>query len=292
MKNFKRLLTFFLAITLFATSLFLTSCSTEQVEEKGESLNGTVVSENDTDLNEVTDNVDVTSENSVEEDTTSSENETEKVTDVEATTLKSNDKTFTVEEIVELYNKSANAVKTNAVKVVKNFEKRSIGELKMPAAIQGAAESFLPTFIKDDTDPIVYDTKDEIKTEFIVPNQNYVSRLTANDVVKATCTDNGKEYIITIKVKDEKNPVSGKGVGSAFDVIEAADVAKKAPSFVKELSTYYSDCEIKATINKSTGRLTHAVYTTPVKLNVIVDFLGTHNVTANFKYMKDYSITY
>ncbi len=198
----------------------------------------------------------------------------------------------TAEEIVAYFNTAANKIKTDAVKVVKNYEKRSIGELVVPDILQSTAESLLPTFIKDDTEPIIYDTREEIQSEYIVPNQSYVSRLTAADVVKATCVDNGKEYEIYFKLKNEKNPVSGKGVGSVCDVIEAHDVAEKAPSFVKNFETEYTDCEVRATIDKKTGRVIHATYSTPVALNVTVDMLGTHNVTANFIYVKDYTITY
>ncbi len=198
----------------------------------------------------------------------------------------------TTEEIVAYFNESANKIKKDAVKVVKNFEKRSIGELIVPDILQSTAESLIPAVIKDDTEPIVYDTKEDIKTEFIVPEKDYVSRLTPADVAKATCTDNGKTYKIYFRLKDEKNPVSGKGVGSVCDVIEAHEVAEKAPSFVKELSTYYRNCEVTATIDKATGRVTHIVYSTPVALSVTVDLFGTHNVTANFTYVKDYTITY
>ncbi len=198
----------------------------------------------------------------------------------------------TAEEIVEYFNTCANKVKTEAVKVVKNFEKRKVGDLKAPKAIEGMGQSLTETFLGDDNDPIVYGTKEEIRTNYIVPDKDYVSRLTAGDVVTATCKDNGKTYEIYFKLKNEKNPVSGKGVGSVCDVIEAHDVAKKAPAFVKELSTNYTNCEVTATIDKETGRMIHAVYSTPVALNVIVDMFGTHEITANFTYIKDFSITY
>ncbi len=298
MKIFKKIWLSVVAVLLVVLSLFLiTSCSRDNNADEQANADVEETTENkDVVLDE---NEDVTKADepkttviSDEEVSTSADKKEEVSGSKTDVTVKEDKKQLTTEQIVEIYNSGANAVKKDAEKVVKNFEKRSIGELKLPDALQSTAEKLLPNFIKDDTEPIVYATKEEIKTEFIVPNQSYVSRLTANDVEKATCTDNGKEYIIYIKVKDEKNPASGKGVGAAFDVIEAADVAQKAPSFVKELSTYYTDCEIKATIDKATGKMTHAVYSTPVKLYVVVELFGTHNVTANFKYVKDYSVTY
>lgn len=196
------------------------------------------------------------------------------------------------EEMVAYFNECANKVKKDATKVVKNFEKRIVGEVVVPDVLQSTAEDLIKDNMKDDTEPIVYATKEDIKTNFLVPNQNYVSCLKASDVVKADCKDNGKEYVIYFKVKDEKNPRAGSGVGSVFDVIETYEIAEKAPSFLKEFSTEYYNCEVTATIDKETGRMTHALYSTPLKLNVVVDMFGTHSATVGLTFIKDYSITY
>lgn len=196
------------------------------------------------------------------------------------------------EEMVAYFNECANKVKTDATKVVKNYEKRIVSDLVVPDALQSVAESLIKDNMKDDTEPIVYDTKEEIKENFLVPGQEYVSCLKASDVEKAECKDNGKEYVIYFKLKEEKNPTSGSGVGSVCDVIETNEVTEKAPSFLEEFSTYYYDCEVTATIDKATGRMTHAVYSTPLKFNVVVNLFGTHTASANLTFIKDFSITY
>ena len=196
------------------------------------------------------------------------------------------------EEMVAYFNECANKVKTEATQVVKNSEKRNVGEIVVPDVLQSTAESLLSSNMKDDTEATVYDTKEEIKENFLVPNQSYVSCLKASDVVKADCKDNGKEYVIYFKLKDEKNPRAGSGVGSVCDVIETYEVAEKAPSFLEEFSTNYYDCEVTATIDKATGRMTHAVYSTPLKLNVVVSLFGTHSASVGLTFVKDYSITY
>lgn len=196
------------------------------------------------------------------------------------------------EEMIAYFNKCANKVKTGATKVVKNHEKRIVGEVVVPDVLQSMAEDLLKSNMKDDTDPIVYATKEEIRDNFLVPNQDYVSCVKASDVVKADCTDNGKEYVIYLKLKDEKNPRAGSGVGSVCDVIETYEIAEKAPSFLEEFSTEYYDCEVTATIDKATGRMTHAVYSTPLKLNVVVSLFGTHSASVGLTFVKDYSITY
>ena len=145
--------------------------------------------------------------------------------------------------------------------------------------------------MKDDTDPIVYDTKEDIAENYLVPKQDYVSRLKAKDVEKAVCTDNGKEYEIYILLKTEKNPAVGEGVGSVCDIIEASEVAESV-SFVEDFSTEYYNCEVKATIDKALGRVTHIIYSTPLVINLKVNLFGTHTGSAGLTFVKDYTITY
>lgn len=177
-------------------------------------------------------------------------------------------------------------------KVVKNYEKRNVDDLVVPKALESMSDTFINEVMADDTEPIVYATKEEIRENFIVPGQDYVSRLKASDVAKADCKDNGKEYIIYFKLKDEKNPKAGSGVGSVCDVIETHEIAEKAPSFLEDFSATYYNCEVTATIDKATGRMTHVVYSTPLTMSVVVNLLGTHNVGASITFIKDYSIIY
>ena len=198
----------------------------------------------------------------------------------------------TPEEMVEFFNTSANKVKADATEVVKNFEKRIVGELVVPSVLQSLAETLLKENMKDDTDPIDYSTKEEIRENFLVPSQDYVSCLKAEDVETISYKDNGAEYEFYIKLKDEKDPRAGSGVGSVCDVIETYEVEEKAPSFLEEFSTSYYDCEVTATIDKETGRVTHIVYSTPLTLNVVANLFGTQTASVGFTFVKDYTITY
>lgn len=215
---------------------------------------------------------------------------TEKTTTVEAESTAAE---MTTEEIVDLFNSSANRIKTEAVKVVKNYEKRNLDEdeLDMPKVLEAVAETMIPVFMKDDTEPIVYDTSEEISSEYQVPNQPYVSKMKVSDVAQASCEDNGKEYFITIRLKREDSPLPGSGVGAVFDVIEANEVAEKA-SFIEKFTTEYYNCTVKVRINKETGRVVWSNYTTPLVLNITVNMFGTHNVSAGLTFEKDYTVTY
>ena len=192
--------------------------------------------------------------------------------------------------IVEYFNTGANRVKTEAVRVTKNYEKRTIGEMVVPQALQSTADSVVRQYLSDDTTPVVYSTQSEIRENFIVPKQDYVSCLTTQDIKDITITDAGEDFEICIYLKDEENPVSGSGVGSVCDVIEAGDVANN--KMVQNFSTKYYNCVVKAKFNKASGRMVWANYTTPLTLDVTVNLLGTHNAKIGLTFEKDYVIEY
>lgn len=239
----------------------------------------------DTVATEVTDSDDITAVN-FEETTTETVSQTEVETTTEATPS-------TVEEIVAYFNTSVNKVKPIAKKVVKNYEKRTVNEDKVvfPAGLESAAEKMMASFMKDDNDPIVYETREDITNEFIVPNQYYSSRLKSEWVKSATLTDKGEQYIVYIKLRDQENPTAGNGIGSVCDVIEVAEVAEKA-SFVERFTADYYNCEITATIDKASGNVVHIRYITPVALEMTVNMFGTHDASVGFTFEKDYTITY
>lgn len=290
-----------LAITLF----ILTGCNSQKKPETETTTEKSVVAETTAEAAETT----VISEEKTEvvsEVITNNEGETEIITEIvtknkESTTKKPSDKqesttakkTFTTKEIVEMFNTSANKIKADASKVVKNFEKRIVNEDKteIPSAIGSVAESMMASMMGDDTEPIPFTGKDEIRENFIVPQQSYVSKLSPDYVVKAECKDKGSTYEIYLKLKDHKNPTAGVGVGAVCDVIETYEIAQKA-SFIKEFSTTYYSCEIKAVMNKASGRITHIIYTTPLVMNMTVELLGTHNGSIGFTFIKDYTVTY
>ena len=300
MKNRKiSILAFILALLM----IFFTGCNsgTGNVEETTE--NTTV--ETTTEAEETTVAVEEQETEVISEVVTNEEGETEIITEVvtkeEKTTEKQEKETvkqtqaksYTTEEIVAIFNTGVNKVKTDATKVVKNYEKRITNRDKtvIPAAVEGMAEDMLSSLMKDDEKPTVYATHDEIVENYIVPKQSYSSKLQAKDVASATIKDTGSTYEIVIKLKNQTNPTAGVGVGSVCDVIEANEVAEGAP-FVEKFTTEYYNCEVKATVDKATGRAVHTVYRTPLVLNITVSMFGKHDISIGFTFEKDYTITY
>ena len=83
------------------------------------------------------------------------------------------------EELVAYFNECANKVKTDATKVVKNSEKRVVGEIKVPDVLQSMAEKLLSENMKDDTKPIDYSTKEEIRD-----NSTFVESKSCKGIIK------------------------------------------------------------------------------------------------------------
>ena len=281
---------FFAVISAFILALsVLSACGEQPAESAPEST--TVYAE----ITETSVENTVETTEGVSEEVTEGVSETvsETVSQTVLEEITENSAPATVEEIVDYFNESANKIKPTAKKVVKNYEKRIVNKDKLvfPESLASVASGLIDKFMKDDTEPIVYETREEITNEFLVPNQSYVSKLRPEWVKSAECTDNGKQYIITIKLKDEKNSVSGSGVGSVCDVIEAHEVADKAP-FVEKFETEYYNCGVIATVDKASGNVVHMKYTVSVLLDITVDLFGTHDVAAGLTFEKDYTITY
>ena len=165
--------------------------------------------------------------------------------------------------------------------------------LVMPGALKSLASTIIPKFMGDDLEPQIYDTPELIKEKFIVPGQDYTSMLTEADVVEATCTDNGTEYEIMIRVIDETNPVQGKGVGAGFDVIEMGDMTNNEyGKMIERFDCKYFNCVLKCKIDKATGNMTWANYTTPLIMDMTVNMFVTHDASCEISFEKDYTITY
>ena len=195
-------------------------------------------------------------------------------------------------EIVALFNESANRVKTEATKVVKNYEyKRMLEEhLEVPAALNSMMDTLMGSVMKDELEPQEY-TGEMIVEKYPVPRETWSSQLTEADVVEATCIDNGTEYEITLKLVESNNPNVGSGVAAAMDTITEEDKAG-IPDMVQKMDMRYFDCVIRCKIDKASGRTTWSNYLSPVVFDCEVKMIGTMAAKVGFSFEKDYTITY
>lgn len=199
------------------------------------------------------------------------------------------------EKIVSYFNESSNRVKAEAVKVVKNFEKRTHNEdkLVLPSAIKGVGKSLLESKITDITEPVEYTERGHIAARYPAPGQKWSSKLTADDVKEAICTENAGEYEITLVLKDCVDPEPGKGTSKAMDCLNVPEVRDTAPPFITAFSAEYYDCVIRCRIDKATGRVLWSSYTTPVVIRVGLDAgFTSFDAEIGLTFEKDYTITY
>lgn len=199
---------------------------------------------------------------------------------------------MTKAEIIAMFNESANRVKTEATKLVKNYEYKKMLEeyLEVPSVLNGMMDTFMGSVMKDDLEPQEH-TGEMIIEKYPVPRETWSSKLTEADVAEATCIDNGTEYEITLKLVETINPSVGSGVAAAMDTITEEDKAG-IPDMVSKMDMRYFDCVIKCKIDKATGRTVWSNYTTPVVFDCEVKMFGTHAVKMGLSFEKDYTITY
>lgn len=197
-------------------------------------------------------------------------------------------------EIIALFNESANKVKTNATTVVKNYEKRTVMDDKLiiPGGLEDMAAEMMAKYMSDDLEPITYATKEDIIANYQVPGQTWVSQLTEAEVMEATCTDNGTEYEVMIKLHPSTNPEPGNGVAKAFDTITSSEIMSSAPSMVTGFNTEYFDCVVRCKIDKTTGNMISANYTSPVVLKLSIKMIVALDAQIGMSFEKDYTISY
>ena len=197
-------------------------------------------------------------------------------------------------EIIAYFNESADKVKTEATKVVRNYEdlRHNADKLVLPKALQSIGEGLISSFLKKNETPVEYATNADIVASYPAAGQTWSSKLTEADVAEATCTDNGSEYEIMIKLNTSTDPAAGTGAAAALSTIKSEDVMNAAGFVVQSFSAEYYDAVIKCKVDKATGRTTWSNYTLPILLRVEAKLFGTLHAEVGMTFEHDYTITY
>lgn len=220
--------------------------------------------------------------------------ETDTVTE---TTVLTAETPATEEEIIALYNQASNKVKNEAKKITRNFKNTRYDTNKsvLPSALESMANPMVEKYVKDDIEPVDYLTKEEMIENYPAPKQTYSSKLTTADVDEATCIDNGKEYVITLKLASCKNPSPGVKVGAACHIMDVNSITSSdaAKSMINKFDAVYSGCVIKCKIDKDTNRVTWANFYTPFVIDADINVIFSNVIaTIYMSYERDYTITY
>lgn len=168
-----------------------------------------------------------------------------------------------------------------------------INSLEVPSALQALADGAIEKFVKPNMTPEVYEGTEAVKEKYPVSGTDFASKLKAEYVDTITCTDNGTEYVIDIKLKDQLNPVyrSGEGVGSIFWTMNIDDIANNAPGFQSAELSYYN-CTATAKIDKATGNMTYSKFNYNFDMDITIKMLGTLNAKAALTVIEEYVIEY
>ena len=119
-------------------------------------------------------------------------------------------KPATKAEIVDYFNKAINDVKPHAKSVTRvsetNYRSGKItGVPSIVDKLVGGIDSFVDGQLKKNSKGSeTFSNSAAIKANFPVENESWSSKLTANDVASATCTEAGGVYTITIKTVADK----------------------------------------------------------------------------------------
>ncbi len=193
-------------------------------------------------------------------------------------------------EIIALFNKSADKIKTDATKVTRNYEDLRHDEQNttMPKLVERIGKGLISKFLKKNETPVEYAGAD-ITANYPVKGQTFVSKATEADVAEATCTDDGTNYNITLKFNESTDPAIGSGVASAFNVMTAEEINEGSGGIVSEASTRYYDAVVTCKIDKATGNITWANYVLPMVLSVKA--MGV-SASIGMTFEDDYTIAY
>ena len=198
----------------------------------------------------------------------------------------------TTEEIVALFNESANKIKTTAKKATRNYQDMRINKLEVPSALQSLCDTAIAKFVKPNMTPEVYEGA-LIAEKYPVSGTDFASKLKPEYLETITCTDNGTEYVIDIKMKDQQNPVyrSGEGVGSIFWTMNIDDIANNAPGFESAELSYYN-CTATAKIDKATGNMTYSKFLYNFDMDVKIKMVVSLQALASMSVEEEYIIEY
>lgn len=218
-------------------------------------------------------------------------------------------KPATKAEIVAYFNKAINGVKPNAKSVTRvsetNYRSGKItGVPSFVNSLVGGIDSFVDGQLKKNSKGSeTFSNSAAIKANFPVENESWSSKLTANDVASATCTEAGGVYTITIKtVADKASSNVSHGSGHApkvFSVVLPSVINDQFSSGVLKsvAKTFkigtaqmeYPSGTVTVKVDAKTSRVINATY--DVKWTIHLP-LGDEMVVLPFGIKTIYNIAY
>ena len=180
-------------------------------------------------------------------------------------------------EIVAYFNTAVNKVKTDAKSVKQNHITNYLNTSKkvvVPSVLSGiykmlGGDSWLDGMLRDQsTGAETFTTKADIQAKFPVEGKTWASKLTADDVKSATCTESNGVYTITIITKaDGKSSTIDYGQGHAPKALNAVpprvindNIPGIASGITGTATMDYPYGKVVITVDAATGNVKTAEY--------------------------------
>ena len=159
------------------------------------------------------------------------------------------------EELLQFFNTSLNAIKTEKVGFKKS-KLTSILDLQLSNSLANTLVGFVKNSLLSETADETTVAKGQSSVDvFSPPGKSYVSTLQPGDITSIRCAKNGDLYVIDVAVKGETNPAwDGSAMSRVFDFMTVDDVvniyAPKVGATVarEDIEVVFSDCTAKLTV--------------------------------------------
>lgn len=237
--------------------------------------------------------VPLTTEQTTTETTTQSDTTRPTKAPVTDTTTQKDVNPDSKEEIVELFNNSINKVKPNATKVIRNYEDKRYDEdlSDYPRVLNLVGGNLIESWLVRHDVPVEYTEREIIQANFPVKGETWSSRLTADDIAEAVCTEKDGKYEIQLKLLYAKDPEKYTGPCAVMEEVNL-EIVQELVDIVKTCSVEYYDCEVICTIDKASGNLTYVKYTQPMVLTMTTQRLTRMDAIFAMTFESEYVIEY
>ena len=199
----------------------------------------------------------------------------------------------TKEEIVELFNNSANNVKKSAKKVTRLYENRRHDEelSDYPLVWNTVGGTLIDSWLVNHDTPIEYDEEELIIANFPVKGETWSSKLLPEDVAHATCREIEGYYEIEIYLDYCVDPEENRGPLAVMEEVNT-EIVQEFVDIVTDCRVEYYDCVIRCSIEKETGNLVHIKYIEPMALTLTTKRFTTLTGLFCMTFESEYDIMY
>lgn len=198
---------------------------------------------------------------------------------------------FTKAEIVALYRDGINNAKKNAKKVTYiSSEASNYKGIVEAGNISSIAQSIISSFMG-------YEEKNEAINKSDLPPSDVSCKLSTSDVKRASITESGSYYKVKITMRDETNPVAGKGIGAVINVTDPSTIQESVASTsasVTNVACAYENVVVEAKIEKSTGKLVYLTTDAPMimSMDVKMSTVAIKDAKVGVEIIDEYKIAY